>query len=177
MKFPARTEYHDYYHTYIKILPEANPITLLEKAQEHTLKVIESIPTDLYDYRYAEGKWTIKEVLIHLTDCEQILSYRALRFARQDFQSALPFDENDYVRALGTTTLSWDYLVSSTKLLRAQTIHLFKGFTAEESQRGGSEAFPNTVQAVACIIAAHQLHHISVLEERYLKQAVTPFVV
>ena len=177
MKFPARTEYHDYYHNYIKILPEADPIMLLEKAQEHTLAIIESIPAQLYDYRYAEGKWTVKELLVHLTDCEQILSYRGLRFARQDFQSALPFEENDYVSALNAEALSWDYVLTSTKLLRQQTIHLYKGFTEEESQRGGSEAFPNTVRAVACIIAAHQLHHINVLQERYLEQPVTPFVV
>lgn len=177
MKFPARAEYHDYFHNYIKILPEANPIVLLEKAQEHTLAIIEKIPAELYDYRYAEGKWTIKELLVHLTDCEQILSYRALRFARQDFQNALPFEEDDYVAALDASTLSWDYILTSTKLLREQTIHLFKGFSGDVSQRGGSEAFPNTVRATACIIAAHQLHHINVLQERYLKETVTPFVI
>ena len=175
MNFPAKTEYTDYYHNYIKLLPEGDPIALLEKAQDYTLAILENIPADLYDYQYAEGKWTIKELLLHLLDCEQILTYRALRFARHDFSSALPFNEDDYVALSDTASMDWDYIMTSTKMLRQYTIHFFKGIPEADFQLGGSDAFPCSIQATAAIIAAHQLHHIKVLQERYLKQPVKPF--
>lgn len=175
MNFPKREEYSDYFSTYVNHVPEANPIELLVKTQAYSLKILKEVPENLWDYKYAEGKWTIKELIVHLVDCEQILSYRALRFARGDFQSALPFDENAYVDASDLTNVDEQYLIESTELLRKFTIHLFKGFTEEEQTLGGSEVFPNSVRAVAVIIAGHQLHHIFVLQERYLKQTVIPF--
>jgi len=175
MEFPLKEEYSHYYQTYINHLPEGEVIELLEKTQDYTLQILQQVPKDLYDYRYAEGKWTVKELLQHLIDCEQILSYRALRFARNDFSSALPFDEDAYVAAVDMERLDWDYVLTSTKLTRQNSIHLFKGFTEEESKRGGSESFPNTVRATAAIVAAHQLHHVFVLQERYLKQPIQKF--
>jgi hypothetical protein len=175
MIFPIKEEYSDYYGTYVSHLPEAEVIELLIKTQNYTLQILEEVPESLYNYQYAEGKWTIKELLQHIIDCEQILSYRALRFARNDFVSAIAFDEDDYVAVVDMKKLSWDYILTSTKLARQNSIHLFKGFTPEESKRGGSEAFPNTVRAIAAIIAGHQLHHVFVLQERYLKQPIQKF--
>ncbi len=175
MNFPTREEYSDYFNTYISHLPEGELIELLTKTQEYSLNILAQVPPDLYNYRYAAGKWTVKELLQHLLDTEQILSYRALRFARNDFASALAFEEDDYVAAVDMEPVAWDYIITSTKLLRQHTIQLFKGFTEAESQRGGSEAFPNTVRATAAIIAGHQLHHIYVLQERYLNETVQKF--
>jgi len=175
MKFPKVEEYSNYFKTYVNYLPEADPIELLEKTQIYSLKILEQVPIDLTNYKYQAGKWSIKELVLHMIDCEQILSYRALRFARSDFQNALPFDENKYAAATDLEEMDWNYLLTSTKLLRAFTIHSFKGFTETEHELGGSEAFPNTVRAVAAIIAGHQLHHTFVLQERYLKQPVETF--
>jgi len=175
MKFPKVEEYSTYFKTYVNHLPEADPIELLEKTQAYSLSILRQIPLDLTNYKYGVDKWSIKEVVLHMIDCEQILSYRALRFARNDFQSALSFDENKYATASNLEKVDWDYLLTSTELLRQFTLHSFKGFTEEEQDKGGSEAFPNTVRGVAAIIAGHQLHHTFVLQERYLKQPVEAF--
>jgi len=175
MTFPDKTEHSDYARIYINYLPKADLILLLEKIQEYTLEILSYTPVDMYDYRYAEGKWTIKELLLHLNDCEQIMAYRALRFARQDYGNALPFDEDAYIASVDAQALSWDYLMDSCKLLRQNSIHMFKGFTEAESKQGGSEIFPNSVRAIAAMIAGHQLHHLYILQERYLKQPVRHF--
>lgn len=175
MKFPKADEYNNYFKTYVSHLPEADPIELLEKTQAYALRILKQVPLDLTNYKYEANKWSIKELVLHLVDCEQILSYRALRFARGDFQSALSFDENQYATAANLEKVDWDYLLTSTELLRQFTLHSFKGFTEAEQDMGGSDAFPNTVRATAAIIAGHQLHHTYVLQERYLKQAVEAF--
>jgi len=175
MKFPKVEEYSNYFKTYVAHLPEADPIELLEKTQAYSLRIFRQVPSDLTNYKYEANKWSIKEVVLHLIDCEQILSYRALRFARGDFQNALSFEENEYAIASNLEQVDWDYLLTSTDLLRQFTVHFFKGLTEAEHELGGSEAFPNTVRAIAAIIAGHQLHHTYVLQERYLKQPVERF--
>ncbi|BDS14159.1 DinB family protein [Aureispira anguillae] len=175
MNFPKREEYNNFFATYINHLPAANPLELLEKTQEYSLAILQNIPQELWNYRYEEGKWTVKELVMHLIDCEQILAYRALRFARGDFESALSFDEDAYAQATNLEAVSPSYLIKSTELLRQFTLHRFSGFTTAEQLQGGSEAFPTSVRAVAAIIAGHQLHHIYVLQERYLKQTVQKF--
>ncbi|MBL4650409.1 MAG: DinB family protein [Aureispira sp.] len=175
MDFPKADEYNNYFKTYVSHLPEADPIELLEKTQAYSLRILRQVPLDLSNYKYEANKWSIKEVVLHMIDCEQILSYRALRFARGDFQNALSFDENKYATAANLEKVDWDYLLTSTELLRQFTVHSFKGLTDAEHKLGGSEAFPNTVRATAAIIAGHQLHHTYVLQERYLKQAVEAF--
>lgn len=175
MKFPKADEYNDYFKTYVSHLPEEDPIELLEKTQAYSLRILQEISLDLTNYKYEANKWSVKEVVLHMIDCEQILSYRALRFARGDFQNALSFDENKYATAANLEKVDWDYLLTSTVLLRQFTLHAFKGLTEAEHELGGSAAFPNTVRAIAAIIAGHQLHHTYVLQERYLKQAVERF--
>ena len=175
MKFPKVEEYSNYFKTYVSHLPEADPIELLEKTQAYSLRILRQVPLDLTNYKYEVGKWSIKELVLHMIDCEQILSYRALRFARGDFQSALPFDENKYATTADLENVDWGYLLTPTELLRQFTLHSFKGFSKAEHELGGSKAFPNTVRAVAAIIAGHQLHHTFVLQERYLKQPVEVF--
>jgi uncharacterized damage-inducible protein DinB len=156
-------------------LQEANPILLLEKIQIFCDRILRRITKEQEDYAYAEGKWTIKELLQHILDTEQILSYRALRFARKDQEQALPFDENIYVNVLNNEDLNWEHQLEAQRLLRQYTIHFFKGLTIEQCQAKGSEAFAATPQATAAIIAGHQLHHIYVLQERYLGQEVEYF--
>jgi hypothetical protein len=168
MEFPARKEYTDYYDNYVKLLKPADPIDLLQTTHLYLLKVVQPIDEIRFDYRYQTNKWTIKQLLLHLLDCEQILSYRALRFARHDFVDALPFSENSYADVADLTKFSKAYLIKSLQLMRAHTLHLFQGFTEEESRLGGSPIFDNSVRAIAAIISGHELHHLRVLQERYL---------
>lgn len=175
MNFPEANEYNGYFKTYVSHVPEADPIELLEKTQAYSLNILKQVPSNLSNYKYGEGKWSIKELVLHMIDTEQILGYRALRFARGDFESALSFDENKYAVAANLENIDWEYLLTSTTLIRQYSIHFFKGLTEEEGRLGGSAAFPCSVRAIAAIIAGHQLHHTFVLQERYLKQTVEPF--
>ena len=95
---PGKEEYPSYYHTYIsKVSNDVDLIDALEKAGSEFLAFINSIETGKLEYRYQEGKWTIKEIIIHLMDAERIFSYRALRFSRGDGTNLAGFDENEYV--------------------------------------------------------------------------------
>src|SRR5690606_7728096 len=93
------TEYVLYYSPYIKALGEVNLMEELENSMQNFEKFINQIPSEKHEFRYTEGKWTIKDIVQHLIDAERIFAYRSLRFARKD-QTPLPgFDENDYVDA------------------------------------------------------------------------------
>lgn len=171
MEFPTRAEHHAYYSTYIGHLPKRDPIQLLRESQAYGEYILSTIPEDKYNYAYAEGKWTIKGLLMHLIDTEQIMAYRALRFARNDFDSALPYDQDEYALNARAENIGWEDIKEHLRLVRATTLQQFSVYDAEQEGRGGSKAFPNSVRAIACIIAGHQLHHLYVLQKRYLEDA------
>jgi len=175
MNFPSKEEYADFFNTYMQHLPTAPPLRLLQETHTYSMRFWEDIPQDKINFAYAPQKWTIKQLVLHLIDTEQILRYRALRFARNDFANVLSFDEDTYVKNQ-STVMDWDYCLEALRLIRQSTIHFFKGITEEESKRGGSASFPCTVRAIASIIAAHELHHIYVVQERYLQLPKAPFV-
>lgn len=171
MEFPKATEQHPYYATYIGHLPKRDPLQLLEETQAYGEYILAQVPADKYNYAYAEGKWTIKGLLLHLIDTEQIMAYRALRFARNDFQGALPFEQDEYALHSRAENIDWEHLKQHASLLRATTLQQFSAYDTEQESRGGSKIFPNSVRAIACIIAGHQLHHLYVLQRRYLEEA------
>ncbi len=175
MQYPKENEYAPYFKTYLQHVPEADPIELLEKVHIYAMDFWSSVAQEFYNYAYADGKWTLKELIQHILDTEQILNYRALRFLRNDNESALPFDEDAYVDATSMAAVPWDYLMETLRLQRQLSIHFYKGISEEESLKGGSKIFPCTVRSIAAILAGHELHHIYVVQERYLKQAKQPF--
>lgn len=122
----------------------------------------------LGDRVYAPGKWTIRDLLQHLTDCERIFQYRALRFARND-QTALPgFDENLYAEYSGATRRPLEEIMQELRIVREGTIALFQSFDEAALRRTGimfKSELP--VLAVGFTIAGHQIHHFKVMEERY----------
>lgn len=175
MEFPSRKEYNDYFSSYIKLLPLTSPIFLLKQTQRYQQEILKNIETHIYDYKYDTDKWTIKELLIHLMDCEQILAYRALRFARNDFSDPLLFDEDSYVISSNASSFNWDSLLEQLDLTRRLSIQLFKNFDEPTTLKGGSKNFPLTVRAIAATISGHGLHHLYVLQERYLKVEIKRF--
>jgi len=136
---------------------------------EATKKLILSIPSNKLVYRYAEGKWTIKEIVTHLTDMERIYAYRMLRFARND-QTILPgFDAYQYVLSSGANDRNISDLLVELETVRHSTIALLNGLTDEAlSRRGIMNAYTVSVRALAYHIAGHELHHIDVIRKRYL---------
>jgi hypothetical protein len=120
------------------------------------------------NFRYAPGKWSIKEVVGHLSDSERVFAYRAMRIGRGD-QTALPgFEQEDYVKNGNFGEQSLADLVSEFGLVRAATLALLRSFNAEAwGRRGIASDNPVTVRALAFIIAGHELHHREILKERY----------
>ncbi len=171
MQFPTKAEYHPYFGTYIAHLPKRDPIQLLRETEAYGAYVLEQVPANKHAYAYAKDKWTIKGLLLHLIDTEQIMAYRALRFARNDFTSALPFDQDEYALNARAENINWEHLVAHFHAQRAVTIHQFSVYDAEQEAQGGSKIFPNSVRSIASLIAGHELHHLYVLQSRYLEEA------
>jgi len=119
-------------------------------------------------FRYAPGKWTVKEVLGHVTDTERIFTYRALRIARGDQTPLASFEQDDYVKNGGFGERTLASLAEEFALVRAASIALFRSFSEEAwSRRGIASQKEVSVRGLAFITAGHQIHHRLILEERY----------
>jgi uncharacterized damage-inducible protein DinB len=127
------------------------------------------LPAEKLTFRYAEGKWTIKEILVHLIDDERIYAYRALRFARQD-QTELPgFEQDDYALHSGANERDIHDILKEFATVRAATISLFEGFDREALLRTGiADGKIMSVRAAAYHIAGHEMRHLNIIKERYL---------
>lgn len=162
-------EYSAFNATYIQALENVNLIEELEICLHDFIRFVQNIPMDKFDYRYAEGKWTIKDIIQHIIDAERIFSYRALRISRND-QTPLPgFEENSYVMQTNANARSIQQLLTEMAALRQSTLLLFKSFTLEQLQLIGTASDnPISVRAIGFIIIGHQKHHQTIFQERYL---------
>lgn len=167
---PKEGEYATYTIMYIGLLPDDG--LLLKHLQDNlqaTKNFILSLPVEKLAYRYAEGKWTIKEILVHISDDERIYAYRALRFARNDKTELPGFEQDDYARYAGANERSLDDILEEMTTVRNATISLFNSFDGEALTRAGvANGNIMSVRAAAYHIAGHELHHINIIKERYL---------
>ncbi len=132
-------------------------------------KLFQSINEEKSKYKYAEGKWTIKEVLQHLVDAERIFAYRALAFARKDANTLPSFDENDYANNSNANERSWKDLVSEFTSVRQSTEYLFDSFSEEALQTiGKASSYTIGVNTLGFVIIGHMNHHLAIIKERYL---------
>ena len=123
----------------------------------------------LGDQVYAPGKWTVRDLIQHLSDCERVFAYRALRFARNDKTTLPGFDENTYAEHTGANTRPLEQVLEELKLVRKSTIALFDTFDEEALRRTGIMANSELpVLALGFTIVGHQIHHFGILKERYL---------
>ena len=163
-------EYAPFYANYIsQVTDEYTLQEELEISLHRFIKFIQDIPMDKFDYRYAEGKWTIKDIILHLIDAERIFTYRALRFARNDKTDLPGFEENDYVPFAFANTRSIESLLAEYENARKATISFFESLNEEQLLFMGTAS--NTaisVRAIGFIITGHQNHHLRVISERYL---------
>ena len=166
---PAADEFAPYYGTYITRVPDGNVVHTLGGQIAHTLGYLRAIPESKAGHRYAPGKWSIREVVGHLSDAERIFGYRALRFARGDSTPLPGFDENAYVTNARLDDRPLASLIDEYEAVRAATIAMFDGLFPEEWIRGGEASGKRmSVRALAWVIAGHELHHLDVLRTRYL---------
>lgn len=163
-------EYAGYYAPYVQSV--SNEYTLIEELEisvHRLIKFVQNIPLDKFDYRYEEGKWTIKDILQHLIDAERIFAYRALRFSRNDQTQLASFDENEYVIEANANRRSIQDLLTELAVVRQSTLSLFRSFSQEELVRNGiASNNPMSVRALGFVIIGHQNHHQRIFEERYL---------
>jgi uncharacterized damage-inducible protein DinB len=162
-------EYADWYQNYIVEAGEVDLIEELEISVHRLIRFVREIPMDKFDYRYAEGKWTIKDILQHLIDAERIFSYRALRFARKDQTPLASFEENDYADTANGSQRSIQDLLTELAVVRQSTLSLFKTFDDETLKRIGiASNNPMSVRALGFVIIGHQNHHQDIYQQRYL---------
>lgn len=166
---PGAGEHAEYYSKYTSLVPEGDLLEVLERQTDDFAAFLRGIPAGLHDHRYAEGKWSIKEVIGHLSDAERIFSYRALRISRGDATPLASFDENAYVENARFAEQDFGYLVDDWSAVRRSTLSLLRGLNAEEAARvGEASGWPVSVRALAWIMAGHVIHHTHILRERYL---------
>lgn len=167
---PAAGEYAPYYDTYIKLLPEPeiDLAAVLAQQVKDTHALLKGVKDDKASFAYAPGKWTVKEVVGHLSDVERVMSYRALRIARADATPLASFDENAWVPAATFGRLPIHQLVDEFAAVRYGTIALVKELEPEAFQRKGTASSKEiSVRALFYIVAGHERHHMNLLRERY----------
>lgn len=170
MTQPKNNEYPEFYSPYIEVLDKSS--TLLENFEaslELFEKIFYELPEEKYEFRYGEGKWTIKEVVQHLIDAERVFVYRALRFSRKDQNSLSGYEENSYVSNYDINRRDFNSLLDEFCLLRRSTIIMFENFQNEELDLMGKvEGNLMSVRALGFICSGHVFHHLNVIKERYL---------
>ncbi|MGB0404051.1 MAG: DinB family protein [Salibacteraceae bacterium] len=165
---PEQNEYNNYYQLYIDQV-DNDPIKELQVSSIEVVELYNSIPENKLNWAYAEGKWTIKDLLQHILDVERVMAYRALTFARYD-KSIIPgFDHDKYAELVDTSNRDIYEMLDEYVALRNSTVCLLKSFSDNElSQVGNANGSDLSVRAIAYILCGHELHHIKVLSEKYL---------
>ncbi len=157
-----------YFDTYIGKVPDIELTEALAQSltELHHLDIAKL--RNLGDQVYAPGKWTVRDVIQHLSDCERVFAYRALRFARNDSSAQPSFDENLFAETAGANTRPLEQVLEELKLVRASTISLFDTFSEEALGRTGTMAgFTLPVLALGFTLIGHQTHHFGIVQERY----------
>lgn len=170
---PEATEYAPYYADYVGRVTDGDIVDTLEKDRSEFLDILKAIPDEKASYRYADGKWSIRELLGHVIDAERVFTYRALRFSRGDQTELASFDQDVFVRGGEFESRTLADLVREFDHVRAATLDLFRTMSDAAILRSGI-ASSNRVsaRALAWIAAGHARHHMVVLQERYLAERV-----
>jgi uncharacterized damage-inducible protein DinB len=168
-KRPESFEYPPYSEGYVSLVPDGDIVATLTKQLEETLALIKNIPEDRGTFRYAEGKWSIKELIGHVIDSERIFAYRALRFGRGDATPLSGFEQDDYVKGASFDKRSLSDLLNEYEHVRRSTIALFANLDESAwNLRGTSNNSEVSVRGLAFILAGHERHHVEILRTRYL---------
>lgn len=164
---PSSDEYAAFYAGYIAAVPDGDVLSLLGADDSRSL--LSGLSDTAARRRYATGKWSVKEVVGHLTDTERVMAYRALRFGRGDQTPLNGFEQDDFVRGAAWDDIPLAVLLDDFADVRRATLSLFRGFASEAlTRRGTANGASVSVRALACIIAGHERHHLRILRERYL---------
>jgi len=159
----------DYYQTYIRKVPEDDFLQVLKNNTPQVLSFLSELSEEQWLFRYAPGKWSIKEVVLHIIDTERIMVYRALRIARGDKTPIPGFEQDDYVPFSKADQRSPDSILQEYEAVRNSSVHLFEHFdNSHLDATGTASGNPFTPRALGFILAGHEIHHIDVIKRLYL---------
>ena len=166
---PEPNEAAPYYFRYIDLIASDDVFKVLETQLEETFAFLSGISEEKSLHRYAPEKWSMRQLLSHVNDCERVFLFRALWFAR-GFQDPLPsYDQNICVAAADADKISWANHLEEFRAIRLSTLSFFRNLPADAwLRRGIASDNPFTVRALAYILAGHVSHHSAILRERYL---------
>jgi uncharacterized damage-inducible protein DinB len=169
MDRPETNEFDPYYGTYISLVADEDILPFLD-AQPGGLRTrLSDVPEEKGSFAYAEGKWTIKEVLSHLIDGERIFAYRILRISRGDETAIEGFEQDGYIENSNANNRSFSDLLDEFELQRRSNMLLLYNLSDESSQRMGTASEkPVSARALTYIMAGHIQHHMNILGARYL---------
>lgn len=169
---PDASEFLPYYGKYIDRVPDGDLLRTLRAQLDETLALVRGLPEERGGHRYAPGKWSIREVLGHVTDAERIFAYRALRIGRGDATPLASFDENAYAESSGADARTLVDLADEFEHVRLGNLALFRSLGDEAlARRGTASGGEVSARALAWIIAGHERHHVDLLRERYLAES------
>lgn len=166
---PEDSEYAPYYGRYISLVGKADIVTTLEQQWRETVDLLSGLTDVKANHRYSPEKWSVKEMVGHISDTERIMSYRALRIARQDETPIEGFEQDDYVRAANFGERRLPELLEEFTCVRHATVLLFRHLHEDAwARKGTASQNPVSVRALAYIIAGHEIYHRNMLKDRYL---------
>lgn len=165
---PGPGENATYYDTYLARVPDGDVLARLAEQNRRLIAGLAGLGEEKAGFRYAPGKWSVKEVVGHLMDAERVFAYRALRFARADLTPLPGFDEDAWMPAARFDARPLAALLEEYAAVRAATLALFRSFDGAALTRiGTANGNPMSVRALAWVLAGHEIHHAGVLRERY----------
>ncbi|MFD2245768.1 DinB family protein [Pontibacter ruber] len=168
--YPGTDEYPEGMKNYIEAAKAEDLLSGLAASQEYIINFMLGLDEERLSHRYAPGKWSIKELMVHMMDAERIFAYRALRFARQDKTDLAGFDENQYVGPSKADKRTITSILAEYAAVRQATIELFKNFDTEMlNQTGTANNNRVSVRALGYAILGHEIHHLNIIRQRYME--------
>ena len=165
---PGGDEFGAHFGGYIGEVPDGDIFDTLEREGERAVTLLRELPPERSRHAYAPGKWTVRDVVAHVTDAERVFAYRALRFGRADPTPLASFDQEVFWPHAHANSRRWTDLIDDFRTVRASSLHLFRSFEPEDwLRRGTASGVEITVRALAWVVAGHELHHRRILRERY----------
>ena len=165
------TEFQKYIQRYLDLVPSKNWLEELQNSEQETLTIYSKLNEESSRFRYAENKWSYKELLQHLIDCERIFQFRALSFSRGELQNLTGFDEEIYANNSNADTRNLADLIAEFSIVRQSSIYLFKSFSDEMlSNKGFANGNEISVETIGKLVVGHNLHHLNVVREIYLPE-------
>lgn len=169
VKKPEATEYAAYFEGYVSLVPDGDIRELLTEQIQETLSLLQNISESQSNFRYAEGKWSIKQLVGHIIDGERVFAFRALSFARGDTAALPSMSQDDYINNAAYDDCRLDELADEFGAVRISTFFMFRHLNeAAWSRTGIASDNVFSVRALAYIIAGHEIYHRAILRERYL---------